>query len=370
MRIAFKDISRSRLRFGLLAGAVGLLFFLLLFLNTLSSALLGGFVGAIENGSSDVLVYSEEALATIPASRLDPSLTDEVADVEGVAAAAPISVLTASSDISGEVIDVAMWGVGLGEPGMPAEIEEGRLPETAGEVVMNSDAVDEGFTLGMAFELSGVELTVVGFAPDTTYSVLPTAYASASTFADVFAAEFPEAGGFVPVNVIGVQVDDGLDAAAVAADIQSSVAGIEAYDRAAAAEATPGVSSISQSFGLIVGITFLIVVVVVGFFFQILTVQKLKSFAVLKAVGVGNGKLAGTITGQIATMVIGGVAIGTLLLAGAAAATRDTFAIDVDPVLVATAAALVLGSSLLAGLFPIRRVVKQDPAEAAMGAGR
>ena len=37
-----------------IGGAVGLLIFLLLFLNTLSSTLLGFFVGAIENNSADL----------------------------------------------------------------------------------------------------------------------------------------------------------------------------------------------------------------------------------------------------------------------------------------------------------------------------
>jgi hypothetical protein len=57
MFVALRDLWRSKLRFGLLAGAIALLVFLLLFLNTLSATLLGFFVGAIESNSADVLVY-------------------------------------------------------------------------------------------------------------------------------------------------------------------------------------------------------------------------------------------------------------------------------------------------------------------------
>jgi putative ABC transport system permease protein len=157
---------------------------------------------------------------------------------------------------------------------------------------------------------------------------------------------------------------------AVAAAMQSEVAGIEALDRQAAADATPGVSSVSQSFGLIVGITFLIVIVVVGFFFQILTVQKLKSFAVLKAVGASNRSLAATVASQITVMVTLGVLVGAALLAGAAAGTRDVFAIAVDWGLIGITGFVVLAFSLVTGLFSIRRIVRQDPAEAAMGGAR
>lgn len=368
MGIAFRDIWRSKLRYGLLAGAVGLLFFLLLFLNTLSSTLLGGFVGAVENGSSDVIVFSDGAQATLQASRVDPALMSEVSSVDGVAAVAPVSELTTAATVGGEPVDMSLWGIEVGSPGTPPALDEGRLP-AAGEVVLDSGSRSAGFELGDRFEAEGVELTVVGFADDATFSVLPTAYMPSETWAEVFMAAFPDS-PVVPVSVLGVSVTEGSDPTEVAAAIQSGVSGVEALDRQAAADATPGVSSISQSFGLIVGITFLIVIVVVGFFFQILTVQKLKAFTVLKAIGASNRSLAGTVAGQIGMMVILGVAVGTALLAGAAAGTREVFAISIDWGLVGAVGAIVLAFSLLAGLFPIRRIVAQDPAEAAMGGTR
>ena len=76
------------------------------------------------------------------------------------------------------------------------------------------------------------------------------------------------------------------DAGAVGNRITASVDGVEGLDRESAAADAPGVASISQSFALIVGITFGIVVLVVGFFFQILTVQRKRSFTALRAIGV------------------------------------------------------------------------------------
>jgi putative ABC transport system permease protein len=367
MQIAFKDILRSKLRFGLLAGAVGLLIFLLLFLNTLSSTLLSQFVGAVEDGSSDVIVFSEGSQATFQASRIDPALLGQVEEVGGVADAAPIHELSSATTVDGESVAVSLWGIEVGSVGTPERIVEGRLP-AAGEVLMDAGS-DDLFAVGDTLTVAGVDLEVVGLADNATFAVTPTAYMPTETWAEVFTATFPQSPG-IPVSVFGVEVADGADPAAVAADIQASVAGVEALDRQAAADATPGVSSISQSFGLIVGITFLIVVVVVGFFFQILTVQKLKSFAVLKAVGASNRSLAGAIASQIAVMVTLGVLVGAGLLAGAAAGTRDVFAISIDWGLVATVGVTVLASSLLVGLFSIRRVVSQDPAQAAMGGAR
>ena len=122
MFIALRDIWRSKLRFGLLGGAVGLLIFLLLFLNTLSATLLGFFIGAIENNSSDVLVYEDTARRNLQASRLEESVLTEVAAVPGVAAVAPIGELTLTAQIGDELTDLSLWGVDLNGPGRPEPI--------------------------------------------------------------------------------------------------------------------------------------------------------------------------------------------------------------------------------------------------------
>ncbi len=362
-----REILRSKLKFGLLAVAIGLLFFLLVFVNTLSSTLLDNFVGAIENTTADVLVFDSEAQATIPASRLDSSDVAAVAGLDGVASAAPISQLSTDADVAGEATDVSLWGVEIDGPGSPANLIEGRLPGP-GEAVVDTSALDAGLSPGSSFNVGGVTLTVVGVADNATYSVLPTVYIDNPTWAEVFGGLYPQAPE-VPINLVGVKAEAGTKAPEVATAI-SALSGLEGLVPASAASATPGVSSIQQSFGLITGITFVIVIVVVGFFFQILTVQKLRVFTLLKAVGSRSRALSGYVLNQIGLLVGLGVAIGSGLLAATALATRDTFAISVDPILLGTLGGAILGASLLSGATSIRRILRQDAAGAAMGGAR
>jgi putative ABC transport system permease protein len=49
MFFAFGEIRRARWRFVLLTGAVGLLVFLILFVQALTGALIGQFIGAIDH---------------------------------------------------------------------------------------------------------------------------------------------------------------------------------------------------------------------------------------------------------------------------------------------------------------------------------
>lgn len=359
-----REIWRSKLKFGLLAAAVGLLFFLLLFVNTVSSTLLSTFVGAIENNSAQVLVYAADSQATIAASRLSPDDVNRVAEVEGVADAAPISELTTDTTFEGEELDVSIWGVEVGGPGTPTELEEGRLPE-AGEALVDTSALDAGLAVGTSIDVAGVPVEVVGVAADATYSVQPTLYVAIETWNEIFLATYPEAPG-PPVNLVGVTLDDGAQADVVATAI-SGLEGLQGLTRSEAASATPGVSSIEQSFGLITGITFVIVVVVVGFFFQILTVQKLNVFALLDALGTRARSIVGYVLSQIGVLVVAGIVVGIGMLAVAALATRDFFAISIDPILTVTLGGAVLLASLASGVTSIRRIIRQDAARVATG---
>jgi putative ABC transport system permease protein len=367
MFVALRDLWRSRLRFGLLAGAIALLVFLLLILNTLSATLLGFFVGAIENNSAEVLVYEETARSNLQASRLDQSVVDQVAAVTGVSAAAPIGELTLTVEVDGSLTDLSLWGVDLNGPGRPEPIVEGRSPGP-GEVVVDESGVSEGFEIGETITLvpSGTELEIVGYAEDVRYAVVATAYLSFEEWVAIYEAEFPGT-PFVPLSLVGADTDPGEDPGVVADRITATVDGVEGLDRAAAAAATPGVESISQSFALIVGITFGIVVLVVGFFFLILTVQKMRSFTTLRAIGAGTGYLAWSLIVQIVILVLLGSLLATVALWLATLGSNPAFPLSVDTRLVLIVTFAVLVSSVLAGLLSIRRIARAEPAAAAQG---
>ncbi len=367
MFVALRDLWRSRLRFGLLAGAIALLVFLLLILNTLSATLLGFFVGAIENNSAEVLVYEETARSNLQASRLDQSVVDQVAAVPGVSAAAPIGELTLTVEVDGSLTDLSLWGVDLNGPGRPEPIVDGRSPGP-GEVVVDESGVSEGFEIGKTITLvpSGTELEIVGYAEDVRYAVVATAYLSFEEWVAIYEAEFPGT-PFVPLSLVGADTDPGEDPGVVADRITATVDGVEGLDRAAAAAATPGVESISQSFALIVGITFGIVVLVVGFFFLILTVQKMRSFTTLRAIGAGTGYLAWSLIVQIVILVLLGSLLATVALWLATLGSNPAFPLSVDTRLVLIVTFAVLVSSVLAGLLSIRRIARAEPAAAAQG---
>lgn len=365
MRLGLHDLWRAKLKFGLLAGALAVLVFLLLFLSTISATLLGFFTGAVKHNSADILVYNAASRRNLQVSRLDPSALERVRAVRGVAAAGPIGQATLSADVGRGLTDLSLFGYEPGQPGGPERIVGGREPGP-GEVLVDRSDEPNGFRIGatIVVEPTGRRLEIVGYTAGSRFNVAPTAYATIGTYREIIAAANPGA-PFVPDNLVGVDVRPGADVSSVVAAIDASSPNLEALTRKEAVASMPGVSSITASFDLIVGITFVIVAVVTGFFFLILTVQKLRVFAALRAVGATGRYLSASVLTQVVVVVVTGVAAATAMLAAAAAMSSPAFPLAVDTKLVLLSALAVLMSSVAATVLAIRRIARVDPLAAA-----
>jgi ABC-type antimicrobial peptide transport system permease subunit len=360
VNLALTEMRRSKLRFGLLAGAVSLLVFLVLLLTTLSNALVNSITGALKGVDATVLVYSDTARDNLQASRLQPDVVAQVAAVDGVTGAGPISVLTTSAALKDGTEDLQVFGFEPDQPGAPTGLSEGRLPENATEVAMDGGGYEIGDTLELT--AAGKQATVVGLLRGAQFNASPTAYLTEDLYGEIVRSTNPNV-PFVPVNAVAVDTDG--DPEAVVASISEQVPGTKAYPKDDAVALIPGVASISQTFGILVGLTFIIGIVVIGFFFLILTVQKMKTFTLLRAIGAGTGKLSGVVTLQITVVVLlaSAIAVGLTLLA--VRGLNSGIPVSLSPGLVIGTVAAVLVFSLLAGLLSIRRISKIDPFTAA-----
>lgn len=363
MNLALTEMRRSKLRFGLLSGAVALLVFLVLFLSTLSNALINSITGGLKGLQSDALVYSASARDNLQASRMQPAVQQQIEAVPGVAAVGPVSITTASAPLPDGTEDLQLLGVVPGSPGVPTGALEGRLPQGTAEIAVDGG----GFAIGNTVELTGTGLqyTVVGLLTGSQFNAGPTGYITEEAFGQALLAINPNA-PFVPVNAFAVQVAPDADVEAVLTDIEAAVPDVAAYTPEDAAGRIPGVASISQTFGILVGMTFVIGIVVIGFFFLILTVQKMRTFTLLRAVGASSGRLSAAVATQIAVVVLVASGIAVLLTWLAVRGFADGgISARLSPGLTLGTVAAVLVFSLLAGVLSTRRISKIDPATAA-----
>jgi putative ABC transport system permease protein len=360
------------LRFSLLAGAVGLLVFLILFQSTLLSTLLSFFSGALETQSAAVVVYSEDARKNPEGSVLPATTVDDVAAVPGVARAEPLGVDTVTARAGGDELDVALFGFVLDGPGAPTRLVEGRLPRADGEGVASDIDAGRGFAVGDTVSVLGPDgtypITIVGRSSRLRFSVEPAVFVSYPSYEAAAEVKNPDAVSITPSMVV-VDPDPGVDPATLATRITREVDGVEALDRASAVDSLPGVSAVQTSFRIVLALAFVVVTLVVGIFFVILTVQKSASLTLLRAIGARNGDLVRALLTQVLIVMLGGITVGALLLGVATFASSDTFPIEFDFGMVVTRGALVLVLAALASLAAIRRVLRIDPIAAVVSTG-
>ena len=371
MFLALREMRRGLIRFGLLAVAIALLMFLILFQLALQNGLITAFIGAIRNQSAPVLVYSVDGQRTLQASVITPELETAIGAVDGVGATARIAQGTFTVRVNGgEETDATSSA-----PTTPRSVARSSWPKVAkpphqGEAVGSQPdlAVGDQVTIVTSGAAAPVSLSVVGVARDVELSVTPTLFTDLATYEACVRAVNPDAGTVLP-NAILVRPSAGVTAEEVAADINASVPDAEALTRADAAQRTPGVAQVRQSFQVIFLLYGLVVPLVTGLFFLIVTLQKAGVLTLLRAVGARAGTLAWTLVIQVVLVTVLGLALGVALYTPVSQAQVGGLSLRFDMSAVVVWSGLFLVLALLSALVSLRRVLRIDPIEATTGAG-
>lgn len=369
MFLALKEIRRAKARFGMLMAAIALLMFLILTQQALQNGLLTSFVGAIERQSAPVLVYSVDGQRTLQGSVITPPLEEAIAGVSGVADTGRIGQGTFTVTIGGDdQSDAALIGYDAPRLGAPDELTSGRMPEAAGEAVGSAGDFSLGDEVAVVAGSTGPTLRVVGLAQDAQIQVTPTLFVAWDDYVSAARAANPDATTVLP-SVIGVRPAEGISDEDLAARINEASDEADALPRAEAAAETPGVADVQRSFNVIFLLFALVVPLVTGLFFLIITLQKARSLTLLRAIGAPAGVLVRSLLVQVVIIIGGGVALGTLLFVPLSQASLGSLSLSFDPLAVLVWAALLLGLGLLSAMAAARRVLAIDPVEATSGGG-
>ena len=370
MFLALREMRRAKVRFALLTAAIGLLVFLILFQYTLQNGLITAFVGAVRNQSAPVLVYSVDGRRTLQGSVISPPLDAAVRAAPGVGRVGRLSQGTFSVTAAGKLKGAAIFGYEFEGLGAPTRLSRGVMPSAAGQVVASAADAGAGFGIGdtVRIEPGGYVLTVVGLADDVQLNVLPTLFGSIDTYAAAVRARNPDAGD-PPANALAVSPTADVNAAVLVTNINAADPDADALTKADAANRTPGVSQVRQSFLAIFVLYGLVVPLLSGLFFLIVTFQKASALTLLRAVGAPASKLVRGLLAQVAIIMVVGIAIGVALYAPLSVQRLGGIPLRFETRAVVFWAGLLLACGVLASLVAVRRVLRIDPIEATTGAG-
>ena len=370
--LALREIRRALVRFALLSGAIGLLVFLILFQQTIQAGLITSFVGAVENQTAPVLVYPIDGRVNLQGSVVIPELQQQIESVDGVAVAGRIGQATYSvrAGSGDEEQTVAVIGYDDERVGAPDTMTEGRLPTAPGEVVALASAAGDGFDIGDTVKVlpGDVELEVVGLASEIGLQASTTLFTTYDTFESVVTGTNPDATS-APPAAIGLAPVEGVSAEQLVERVNEQVADADAYTREDAAAETPGVAQVRQSFQIIFLLYGLVVPLVTGLFFLIVTLQKAGALTLLRAVGVPAPRLVRSLVAQVLMVMSLGIVIGIAMYLPLSNQQLGGIPLSFQANAVVFWAVLLLVLGVLSSLFAARRVLAIDPIEATKGTG-
>ena len=357
-RLLFADRRRAALT--VLGVAASLL--LVLVLGGIFSGAVDRVTFYIRTSPADVFV-SQAGVRTMhmSASALPPDAAAAAARVPGVAWVSPIGF--ASGSLAGPDGRQLTYLVGYDPTtgrGGPTRLVAGRAPGL-GEAVLDEQAADQlGIDLGTRLTVLGTPLRTVGFSSGGSSITNTTVFVDLDQFARIRGPQ--------PAYLL-VGTTAGTDAGRVVRRLERTLDGVTAQtrDEFAASEARVVTDMSADLLRMMSTIGLLIALAVIALGLMTATLNRLRDFAVLKALGSTTRRLAGGVAVQVAWTVALATAVATvaaLALARVLPAVAPAVDIVITPAAVARLTVLTGAVGLVAALWPLRRIAALDAATA------
>lgn len=361
MRLGLRELRRRPGRFAPVGGALTLLVLLLLVLGGFLDGLTLSQTGGYRAQGDRLFVLSDDADLQLSRSRVGPEARAAVTDVDGVAAVGTLTSTTTTATVAGtdQLQDVVVNGYELATSALPA-------PPASGAVVVDRRLARlTELQVGDVLEVgpAAVPLEVVELLDDVSQGA-PTLWVDPATWRRV--AETATTTGPPPEGVVAALVVEPAAGVATLPLVQriEDAAAVDAATVDEVVQALEVVQQQASTFEGIIGVTFVVTLLVVGLFFALLTLERVRLYAVLKAVGARTRDLATSVTVQAVTVASGALVAGGALAMAFVAVLPPTLPVQLEAGRAVQVVVGTLVTALAGGLLTLRRLVRIDPARA------
>lgn len=362
MFLALRELRRTWRRFTLVALVVALVAVLSTVLTGLATGLVTDNISGLRALPLTHLAFQPGADSTFSRSTLGPkALRDWRQQPDAEVTPIGVSFVNATPDGSGPSLDLALFGIAPDSflyrdaHHAPDRARTGRGRPLHG-LVLSHELQEEGVRLGDRYRIGGsrAELPVIGFTFAGTYGHAPIAFTDLGIWQETLFGSDPEG----RYSALALQLPSGFNIAA--ADRR---AGTETETRRTAFRGSPGYTAETTTMTLIRAFLLVISALIVGAFFTILTIQRTRQIALLKAIGASSGYVLRDGIGQIAAIVVIATAAGTLVGTGIIALIgRGDVPVELVAGSVLKSTGLLVAAGIAGSLFAFRRVTRVEPA--------
>lgn len=360
MFLAWKEICREKSRFILIIFVIALVSYLAYFLTGLAYGLASSYTLGIEKWSATGVIIQTDANDVIARSRIVETEVDKIS-ADKKASLGIGSTVVLSKDDNQEKIDVSVFGIHKDTFLMPNVIE-GVAFDSQNEVVVDDSIKDAGYSIGDVLRLSNVasDYKIVGFTDNARYQTTPIIYMSVSDWRSMIEEMMDgRVTGPYYVNAVIVKNDSGEYDGEYLSKLGLSYKSINDY-----IYTLPGYGAQVLTFSIMIMFLIIIAAFVLGIFIYILTIQKKGIFGVLKAQGISNLTVAGSVMNQTIILALIGMAAGLTLTLISAWLLDGLVPFMINVYFFLGISLIFILFASFSAIFSVRSVVKIDPARA------
>lgn len=347
MFLAWNEIRRNKLKFGLIIGVLTMISYLLFLLSGLANGLINMNKEGIDKWQADAIVLNKDANQTVQQSVFNKK------DIENKYKKQATLKQTGEIVSNGHQKDnVLVFGVEKSSFLVPSLIE-GHKATKDNEVLADETLKNKGFKIGDTLSLSQSDekLHIVGFTESAKYNASPVIFTNDATIAKIN----PRLTGD-KINAVVVRDTNWKDK-----KLNQELEAVSINDFI---ENLPGYKPQNLTLNFMISFLFVISATVIGIFLYVMTLQKTSLFGILEAQGFTNGYLANVVISQTLILALFGTAFGLLLTGVTGAFLPDAVPVKFDVLTLLVFAIVLMIVSVLGSLFSILTIRKIDPLKA------
>ncbi|HHC8907162.1 TPA: ABC transporter permease [Staphylococcus aureus] len=347
MFLAWNEIRRNKLKFGLIIGVLTMISYLLFLLSGLANGLINMNKEGIDKWQADAIVLNKDANQTVQQSVFNKK------DIENKYKKQATLKQTGEIVSNGHQKDnVLVFGVEKSSFLVPSLIE-GHKATKDNEVLADETLKNKGFKIGDTLPLSQSDekLHIVGFTESAKYNASSVIFTNDATIAKIN----PRLTGD-KINAVVVRDTNWKDK-----KLNQELEAVSINDFI---ENLPGYKPQNLTLNFMISFLFVISATVIGIFLYVMTLQKTSLFGILKAQGFTNGYLANVVISQTVILALFGTAFGLLLTGVTGAFLPDAVPVKFDVLTLLVFAIVLMIVSVLGSLFSILTIRKIDPLKA------
>ncbi|GEP85528.1 ABC transporter permease [Staphylococcus piscifermentans] len=347
MFLAWNEMKRNKLKFGLIIGVLIMISYLLFLLSGLANGLINMNREGIDKWHADAIVLNKDANQTVEQSIFDKKEADHTFKKSTLLKQTGVIVSNGKKEEN-----ALLFGVSKDSFLMP-KIIQGHKFTKDNQVVADETLKEKGFKVGdqLSLSQSDEKLKIVGFSESAKYNASPVLFSNYHTLQEINPKMTADKTNAVVVRDKHWK-DEKLNSDLEAIGIENFVQNL------------PGYKAQNLTLNFMITFLFIISATVIGIFLYVITLQKTNLFGVLKAQGFTNGYLAKVVLAQTFIIALIGTLIGLGLTLLTGLFLPSAVPVAFNPVTLVIYGIVLIVVSLVGSLFSILTIRKVDPLKA------